>query len=1334
MNAHHLSQSQMEIYYACQSHPGNVAYNLPQVFPLSKRIDVERLKKAITSVWDERPTLHTRIVKGEDGEPRQWADMEMPMPLTVRVMKESEAVQHITHTFVRPFNLHNSEPLVRFEILSTEKHNYLLLDIHHVIADGHTISECLVHHDIPDAYEAKPLRKEERTLYEFADEEHALTGNEAYESAKSFFLSRLQESDFTRLSHTCALPLGRHLQKVAEIDGEPVDRWCRQNNVSHNHLFCAAFALVLSRMSRTRTVFFATLNHGRTDRTLSNSYGMFVKSVPLIAECDGDKTVENLLHSLKSWLFATARHRHYPFTHLCRELRQTPSATFAFQGTSIEEYLRLEGETAYSYQPVAGETVNDLSCIIYRKGDVYEVRTEASETLIGPTLLQSIAQSTATIVSEMMLDKSRPLSSIPLLNEEEEARMRQLGTGEMVDYDKSQTFVSLFLSQADRTPGHIAVSDGQRALTYRQLAQESAGVAEQLIREGVQPGDNVIVSAGQTIEFLVASIAVERCGAAYVPTDPSWPAARIKEIAEDSHARHTCNGKTASTAKNPKINLANPGHTAYIIYTSGTTGKPKGVKISHQSKLAFLQSIVHLWELGSESRICCHSSVAFDASVEDLYPVLTVGGTIYIIPEEIRRDIPKVHRFIADNKITGGCFTTRFGLMLLQFGDPHMQYLCLGGEKLTTNPQAKTPVVNTYGPTEFTVDATYHWLQTGHNYSDIPIGRPFPNQQALILDPCGHVLPKGAVGELHLGGSQCFSGYQNEQPFDKDHYPTGDLCRWNDEGELEYIGRGDRQLKIRGYRVNPEEVEAIMVSSGMATQAYVELSANRQQLFAYYCDSTHTLPTDETEIKRQLSLLLPPYMIPSKFVRLQQLPLSSTGKIDRDALPRAKTERKAFHHATTEPTERWCTLFATVLNLPQVDEDDNFFEIGGTSLLAISLQMEAASEGMELRYNDIYEYPTPRQLASLTSADAQKDDIAGYDYAEMHRCLTSWSPPPMEDGVQQLYEPVLITGATGFLGIHVLWECLSMHQCDVVCLVRKKDGKDGRQRLEEAFVLYFGKQTLQRFSYRIHVVEQDLLSLQPGDIPCPVDTIIHCAADTHHQHVGNEIERTNIEGTRRIMDVAKKMHARLVHISTVSVGGMNGTEPLTEHNLFVGQTMPNSYVHSKFVAERAVLDSVVSHELDAVVMRVGNLSARSSDGCNRHDGMSGMEAAIESIKELGCYPQSLAHLPFDRSPVDKTATAISNLIARYSLPPVLMPFSPHSLTLHELFKDSEIKEVDDKEFEQALNATREELSSHNRLVQLLNLLAQIRNTDDIPTPIDNKLTTDILRSHGFRWD
>ncbi|MEG1718647.1 MAG: AMP-binding protein, partial [Bacteroidales bacterium] len=261
------------------------------------------------------------------------------------------------------------------------------------------------------------------------------------------------------------------------------------------------------------------------------------------------------------------------------------------------------------------------------------------------------------------------------------------------------------------------------------------------------------------------------------------------------------------------MNRSHPESLAYMIYTSGSTGKPKGVMIPHRAKLNFIHFVAKRWELSADSHICCHSNFGFDASVEDLYPVLSVGGTLHILSTELRENLPGLYDYICRHGITGGCYTTQYGVLLASTYDLPIDYICLGGEKLSSNPNTKARVYNTYGPTEFTVDATYFELEHGKYYKNIPIGRPLYNSSAYIVDKNNHLVPRGVEGELCLIGRQIARGYWNRPeltaekfidcPFIEGEkmYRTGDLARWNEDGDLEYLGRIDSQVKLRGFRI-----------------------------------------------------------------------------------------------------------------------------------------------------------------------------------------------------------------------------------------------------------------------------------------------------------------------------------------------------------------------------------------------------------------------------------------------------------------------------------------------------------------------------------------------------
>ena len=400
-----------------------------------------------------------------------------------------------------------------------------------------------------------------------------------------------------------------------------------------------------------------------------------------------------------------------------------------------------------------------------------------------------------------------------------------------MEYPATDTFVSLFLSQAVQYPTTIAVSDGNSTYTYKELDTLSNALAKKLLdivgeNNGQRPFMSIML--GYEKDFVVAALGVERAGYAYVPLDYDYPNERLLYMLEDSESQvlitshailneKTSDGdkfeakniifiddflnEASSLASSSPINLATPDGLAYMIYTSGSTGKPKGVMISHRAKANFMHFISKEWGHNAKSRIFCHSSFSFDASIEDLYPVLTVGGTLYIVPQEARRDMDLLQQFIVSNGITGGSFTTQFGqMLLLQYPDLPVKYIVIGGEKMTVVPQCNCRLINTYGPTEFTVDSTFYEVEKGREYKNIPIGRPLYNLAGYVVDKYGHLMPQGVPGELCLAGPQIANGYWHREDLTREKftnvlftsdkvYHTGDLVRYNEDGDIEYLGR-----------------------------------------------------------------------------------------------------------------------------------------------------------------------------------------------------------------------------------------------------------------------------------------------------------------------------------------------------------------------------------------------------------------------------------------------------------------------------------------------------------------------------------------------------------------
>ena len=793
--------------------------------------------------------------------------------------------------------------------------------------------------------------------------------------------------------------------------------------------------------------------------------------------------------------------------------------------------------------------------------------------------------------------------------------------------------------------------------------------AQQLRQEGVKPGDFVPIASGRCTNFLVRALGIMRMGAAYVPIDTRWPKSRQQLVADAAQATENTPGQ------------------AYLLYTSGTTGKPKGVMISHHALLNLIHSIVHIFGLTAESRISCHSSFAFDASVEDLFPVLTVGGSVHIMPEDTLLDPKKIHQFLLHHHITGGCYTTHLGTILTKHFNLPMDYICLGGEQLSTYPNTHPRVFNTYGPTEFTVDATYCELPQNPYDGLPPIGRPLPNLTAYVMDVHGHFLPRGEVGEL------CLTGIQKATNCTDVPYHTGDLVRWNKQGLLEYIGRRDRQLKIRGYRIEPEEIERELEQMDGILQAVVVAAQKRDSLIAYF---TTSLPPDdgrldEKWLSEKLSLTLPNYMVPKHYLRLEKMPLTTSNKPDYAQLPVIE-DKPIEHTPPANETERlWCDLFAKVLEVETVGATDNFFHLGGTSITVVSLQAEALQRDIHITYGEVFLHPTPRQLA--TRENTPQNDVG-------HIGQPTWGTPVNRHGAHRFRDngsaplpPLLLTGATGFLGRYILHELLNTESGPIYCLVRAANEQQAFDKLHKALETT-GSHTSERLlGTRIVPVVSDVLSLTPQQLTAHIGMVIHCAADVRHFAPNHTIEDTNILGTDHIIELCQTQQAHLIHISTLSIDAASA----------------NPYLRSKAIAEQHVVNAAKDKKLQATIMRVGNLTLPSGE-------LRGvLAAAIEAFHMLGTYPLTLYHFPIELSPVDKTAHAILEQARHTASPLTIIPYQPATTTLASLLAD--LHPVSDDEFQAILNQAICKPELHAPLMPLLHYQAIAASQGDFFTSV-----------------
>ncbi len=677
-------------------------------------------------------------------------------------------------------------------------------------------------------------------------------------------------------------------------------------------------------------------------------------------------------------------------------------------------------------------------------------------------------------------------------------------------------------------------------------------------------------------------------------------------------------------------------------------------------------------------------------------------------------------------------------------------------------------IYNIYGPAETTVWSTSSKF-VNH---DITIGSPIANTQIYIIDKNNKPLPIGVPGELCIAGEGVGKGYLNRpeltaekfvpNPFatEENHhgkimYHTGDLACWRSDGEIEYLGRIDTQVKIRGLRIELGEIENVMSGfSGIQLTAVADKhdENNRQYLVGYYT-SEHEI--DEKELRSHLSSKLPKYMIPNYFMRLDTMPMTASGKTDRKNLPVPDftVNEREYAEPETEMEINLCKLLSEILHIEKIGAEDDFFEYGGDSLGAIEYVAKAHGIGIEMSLQNVFDYPTVRSLCDFLQGEKKRK--VQYKKEDFDKYNNIFEKNIVEDDVafeRKSLGNVLLTGATGFLGAHVLDELMQKEQGKIYCLVRSDKTDDRYIRLRKILKYYFGDRYEAEINKRIIPIIGDIEKEGLSDeIPVDIQTVIHTAASVKHYGSYSYFNRVNTEGTAHVVEYAKKIGAKLIHISTLSVSGNSMADDFSvyrsdeekffyETSFYIGQPLDNVYIHSKFEAERKVYDAILEG-LDAKVIRVGNLTNRVSDYKFQPNYTSNaFLTRVKAILEFGLFPDYLMNLYAEFSPVDKTAEGIVK-IAQYADKQFIFHLNSDRVIYFNRFLEVvhklgiSMKIVSGSEFNKALQETIKKSNTEYIFEAFQNDMdEQGRLVYDSNIRIENDFTLWFLKKVGFEWN
>lgn len=591
-------------------------------------------------------------------------------------------------------------------------------------------------------------------------------------------------------------------------------------------------------------------------------------------------------------------------------------------------------------------------------------------------------------------------------------------------------------------------------------------------------------------------------------------------------------------------------------------------------------------------------------------------------------------------------------------------------------------------------------------------------------------------------------------------YKTGDLVKWNYDGTISFIGRKDNQVKINGHRIELGEIESCVYRYPNIEKCVVTID-DKQKITAYFSSEKSVNVTD---LKAFLQRKLPTYFIPNFFVQVDKFKLTANGKVDKKALAKLKPASLATYEPPhTNYQKQLVEIFETVLGIQKISITDNFFEIGGDSLSAIKLQIEAFNRGLNLSYKDIFTYPTIKLLSeNISTADnSSKDDIVDetYDYSAIDQLIANNTNPNKPKMKKDKIKNILLTGATGYMGSHILDALIKHTKSNIYCLVRAKNNNDPQTRLLDVLRFYFGNKYDKLIFKRIFAIEGDITDSKLGlndlyyeELGSNISCVINSAAIVKHYGNSSLFNNTNISGTQNIINFCTKFNCKLMHISTLSVSGnifedrTNISEEIknnlifTEKDLYINQDLSNIYIKTKFLAERLILENILNNNLNAKIIRLGNITNRFSDGAFQINvSENAFLNRIHSFLQIGQVPESLRNLTIEFSPVDICATAIVNLSVYKNPFTIFHVCNQNYITFEKLVKifntlNIKMDFVDDNVFNKTVeNLSKKDETKHiiSGIINDFNKDKQIQYVSNIK--MNNSFTNKYLGRILFKW-
>ncbi|MCK4261014.1 MAG: amino acid adenylation domain-containing protein, partial [Halanaerobiales bacterium] len=1011
-----VSSAQKRMFIVNQFEVNSTNYNMPGAMFIESDVDFERLEELFKALVKRHEPFRTsfEMIDGKVVQ-RIYHDLEFKLEY---LKADENKVQEAVNEFVKPFDL-SKAPLLRVGFVKVGEKHLLLFDMHHIISDG--VSMDILIKEFINLHFGRELPELIVQYKDFAAWQNKFFESEEMKKQEVYWLETFKQGTIPVLNMPIDVPkrpavMSFEGDKVSFTLPEELIQGLRELATEHNGtlfmILLAAYNILLSKYTGQDDIIIGTPIAGRPHPDLDNLIGMFVNTLAMRNYPYMDNSFVEFFTEVKENTLKAFENQDFQFEMLVekldlqRDLSRNPlfDTMFTLQNFAGQSDDNRESKLIANFSNKVAKF--DLSLTMVERKDQIQGSFEYSTKLFKKSTMERLVKHFVNIVTAIVENPKRPIAEIEMLTHEERLKILTEFNDTQVEYPVDKTLNQLFEEQAQRTPDQIALVFEDKKMTYQELSEKSNRLAKLLRKKGVGRDQIVGMILEPSFEMVIGIFAILKAGGAYLPIDPGYPAERIGYILADSKPKMILTQSTflseiqfagelvnlddsnlylnnldnCGTVSTENVNHSND--LAYIIYTSGTTGRPKGVMVEHQSVVNLVNWYNVNYLVNEHQNVLQMTTYTFDPAVEQIFGTLCHGSTLHLIINEVKLNKELFRKYIEEHQISiiDMVPSAMKELLIDEERIERIRVVISGGEKLDDYLKDQLinlgyNVYNHYGLTETTVEA----LVSKCSADKVVLGRPVSNTKCYILDKQNHLVPIGVVGEICIAGDCLARGYLNKEELTKERfisislngheeriYKAGDLGRWLPDGTVEFVGRIDSQVKIRGFRIELAEIEHHLFSyDGINDTVVIDHEDNEgnRYLCAYVVADSDVVVSD---IRSFLAEELPNYMIPSYFVQLEKLPLTSNEKIDRKALlkPDGEIVRAEYVAPSNEIEEKFVSIWAEILRIQKVGVTDNFFEIGGHSLKATSMITKVYKEfTINLPLREIFRTPTVRELA-----------------------------------------------------------------------------------------------------------------------------------------------------------------------------------------------------------------------------------------------------------------------------------------------------------------------------------------------------------------------------------